>query len=146
MNLNHSVSLNGSASSTSPSHRHGSSGDGSLCVAFIRTALFGSQWPISSREPKTKTSTSEDSGVRMTPNLNNMITDLKSTASRCLKNNGLFWRVQRFGSKKRSHSVRMSGYLKLIVLVEIQILQTLSSEVIIPQVNKAQMNQDNFIK
>lgn len=76
-NLNHSGSLTGSASCTSPTHRHGSCGDGSFCEAFICTARLGSQWPISAREPSTNTSTSEDSGVRMTPNLNNMIPNLQ---------------------------------------------------------------------
>ena len=77
MNLNHIGSLTGSASCTSPTHRHGSWGDGSFCEAFICTARLGSQWPISAREPSTNTSTSEDSGVRMTPNLNNMFPNLQ---------------------------------------------------------------------
>lgn len=83
-NLNHSVSSNGSANSTSPVHRQGSCGDRCLRAAFIGTALPGSQCPISTREPKTKTSTFGHSGVRMTPNLNNIVrTGLRSLLQRC---------------------------------------------------------------
>lgn len=53
--------------------RQGSSGDGIWSEAFICTALLGSQWPISSREPETKSSTCEDCGERTTPNLNSMV-------------------------------------------------------------------------
>lgn len=72
-NLNHSMSWKGSANSTSPVHRHGSCGDRRLREARIGTALPGSHSPISTREPKTNTSTSGQSGVRMTPNLNNIV-------------------------------------------------------------------------